>query len=103
VIRHVVLFRLAATDPVRREADVAEMRRRLEALVPVVPGVSDLVLRADLGVDDGHWDAVLVSHHATREDLASYAVDPRHREVIAFVSTVVTDRAVVDCDLETAG
>jgi heme-degrading monooxygenase HmoA len=99
VIRHVVLFRLAATDAEERARVAAEVRRRLEALVGVVQGLHDLQVRADLGEMDGHWDVALVTLHETRDDFAAYAADPRHREVIAYCDTVVSDRAVVDSDL----
>lgn len=99
MIRHVVVFRMAADDPEQRSRDAGEVRRRLEALVGVVPGVRELEVRPDLGVD-GHWDLALVTLHDTREDLAAYAADSRHREVIAFCDSVVAERAVVDSDLE---
>ena len=100
MIRHVVAFRLAADDPADRTRDAAEIRRRLESLVGVVPGLHDLEVRPDLGVE-GHWDLALVTHHDTLDDLAAYAGDPRHREVIAFCDTVVSAKAVVDSDLDT--
>jgi len=99
VIRHVVVFRMAADDPDQRSRDVAEVRGRLEALVGVVPGIKELVVRPDLGVE-GHWDLALVTLHDSREDLARYAAHPTHREVIAFCDSVVAERAVVDSDLE---
>jgi hypothetical protein len=100
VIRHVVLFRLGATDADQRAKDAAEVRRRLETLVGVVPGLNDLQVRPDLGVE-GHWDLALVTLHPTIEGLRAYATDPRHLEVLAFCDTVVADRAVVDSDLDT--
>jgi Stress responsive A/B Barrel Domain len=99
VIRHVVVFKLAADSPADRARDAAEIRRRLEALVGLVPGVRDLEARSDLGIE-GHWDVVLVTHHDTRDDLAAYGGDPRHREVVEYCDTVVAAKAVVDCDLE---
>ncbi|MGC4110435.1 MAG: Dabb family protein [Nocardioides sp.] len=99
MIRHVVVFRMAADNPEERSRDAAEVRHRLEALVGVVPGVRELVVRPDVGVD-GHWDLALVTSHDSREDLATYAADPRHREVIAFCDSVVAERAVVDSDLD---
>jgi hypothetical protein len=62
--------------------------------------VTDLRVAPDLGEIDGHWDLALVSHHPSREDLRHYATDPRHREVIAWVNRVVTERAVVDVQLD---
>lgn len=100
MIQHVVLFRFAATDDGQRDRDAAELRRRLEGLVGAVPGVDVLRVRSDLGDHDGHWDAVLLSEHPTREALQEYATDPRHLEVITWVDGVVSERAVVDVELD---
>jgi len=100
VIRHIVLFRQSATDAEQRRRDADQLRSRLEALVGVVPGVSDLRVASDLGEIEGHWDLALVSHHPSREALQQYATDPRHREVIAWVDGMVTERAVVDVLLD---
>ncbi|MFT3873575.1 MAG: Dabb family protein [Nocardioides sp.] len=99
MIRHIVLFRLAADDIAQRDRDAAELGARLEALVGVVPGVDDLQVRPDLGEVDGHWDVALVSHHQNRAALASYASDARHRAVIAWVDGVASARAVVDYEI----
>lgn len=100
MIRHIVLFRQSATDPEQRRRDADQLRDRLEGLVGVVPGVSDLRVGPDLGDVDGHWDLALVSHHASVDDLRQYATDPRHREVIAWVDGFITERAVVDVHLD---
>lgn len=99
MIQHIVVFRMAADDREQRERDAAEIRLRLEALVGVVPGIGRLTVRPDLGIA-GHWDLALVTLHDTREDLAAYSADPRHREVVAFCETVIADKVIVDSDLD---
>lgn len=94
-VRHVVLFRLLETDVRLRDDQVSRMRERLEGLVGVVPGLSALTLRPDLGAA-GHWDVALVSDHDSAQALADYQDHPAHREVVAWVSTLVAERAVVD-------
>jgi hypothetical protein len=89
---------MSAADVAQRARDAAEIRRRLESLVGIVPGVQELTVRPDVGVE-GHWDLALVTLHESREELAAYGADPRHQEVIAFCDTVVADKAVVDSDL----
>ena len=100
MIRHVVAFRLAATDPDRRKVDVAGMRDRLEPLARTVPDVLGLRVHADLGLVDSHWHAVLVSDHTDTAALAAYQVHPAHVAAVEWVNTVVADRAVVDFELD---
>lgn len=96
MIRHIVEFRLAATDPAQRANDADGIRARLGALVGVVPGLQRLEVHRDLGLIDTHWDVVLVSDHDDNAALEGYQAHPAHREVSAWISTVVTDRAVID-------
>lgn len=99
MVRHIVLFRMQATDPAQRASDIAAMKQRLEALRDVVPGVHRLEVAADLGAVADHWDAVLVSEHADATALGDYQANPTHREVVEWLNTVVADRAVVDYEL----
>ena len=99
MIRHIVLFTLAATDPAQRDADVAAMRERLGALVGVVPGLTAMSVSRDLGLVDDHWDVVLVSDHDDNAALEGYQAHPAHQEAGAFVRSVTTSRATVDYEL----
>ena len=99
MIRHIVEFTLRATDEVQRQADVEGMRERLTALLGVVAGVSSIEVSRDLGLVDGHWDVVLVTEHASNEELEAYQKHPAHQAVVAWISTVVSQRATVDYEL----
>jgi hypothetical protein len=96
MIRHVVQFRLLATDPAQRAQDAEGIRERLTALLGVVPGLRGLDVHRDLGLIDTHWDVILVSDHDDNAALEGYQAHPAHRDASAWISTVVTDRAVVD-------
>ncbi len=96
MIRHIVMFTLAATDRQQRQADVAQMQERLAALVGVVPGLHSISLQPDLGLIDGHWDVVLVSEHDDNAALEAYQAHPAHIEAGAFIRSVTGDRATVD-------
>ncbi len=96
MIRHIVEFRLAADDPQQQEADARGIRERLTSLLGVVPSVRSITVAPDLGIIGGHWDLVLVSEHDSNADLESYQAHPAHQEAVAWVSTVVSDRATVD-------
>jgi heme-degrading monooxygenase HmoA len=99
VIRHVVMFTLASRDDAQRAADVAEARRRLTALVGVVPGLRTISLERDLGRVDGHFDVVLVSDHDDEAALEAYQAHPAHVDASAFIRSVTDDRAGVDFEV----
>jgi len=96
MIRHVVLWKLAASDPEQKLRDVEGMRERLEPLVGVVPGLRSLAVGADTGWADGNWDVVLVSEHDDAAAVEGYQVHPAHVEAAGWVRTVVSERACVD-------
>jgi hypothetical protein len=96
MIRHIVAFRLASTDPTQRTLDARGIHNHLTALVGVVPTVRSIEVGQDLGFVHGHWDVVLVSVHDSNADLEAYQVHPEHVRAAAWVATVVNDRATVD-------
>jgi len=96
MIRHIVLFRLAAEDDAQRREDAAEIASRLEALHAQIAGIESIRVDRDLGLVEGHWDVALVSEHDDNAALEAYQVHPAHKEAAAFVASVVSDRAVVD-------
>lgn len=96
MIRHVVLWKLSATDPGERAAAAAGIRERLEALVGVVPGLARLAVLEDVGSTDGNWDVMLVSEHDDQAALDGYQTHPAHVEAAGWIKTVVSARACVD-------
>lgn len=96
MIRHIVLFRLAADDDAQRRDDAHGIAERLEALETQIPGIQSIRVDRDLGLVDGHWDVALVSEYDDNAALEAYQVHPAHKEAAAWIGTVVTDRAVVD-------
>lgn len=99
MIRHIVTFKLQATDATARAEAAATLRGALEPLAGVIPGVQSLEIGIDDGSVAGHWDAVLVSHHDSFEALAAYQVHPDHQAALAVVATVVSEKSVVDYEL----
>ena len=99
MIRHIVLFRLAATDDAQRRDDAHGIAERLEALETEIAGIQSIRVDRDLGLVDGHWDVALVSEHDDNSALEAYQVHPAHVEVATWIGTVISDRAVVDYSL----
>lgn len=96
MIRHIVLFRLAATDDAQRRDDAHGIAERLQALETQIAGIQSIRVDRDLGLVAGHWDVALVSEHDDNAALEAYQVHPAHKEAAAWIGSVVTDRAVVD-------
>ena len=95
MIRHIVTWRLAATDPAQREADAFGIKSRLEGLRGQL-AAERIDVGIDLGDTEGNWHVVLDSEFATREDLAAYQTHPAHLEAAGFIRTVVDARSCVD-------
>ena len=96
MIRHIVTFRVHATDPVERERALGRLRTELEALGDLIDDVDALHGGVDDGSVPGHWDAVLVSEHPDAAALARYQIHPEHVRVLSIVAELVVEKSVVD-------
>lgn len=96
MIRHIVMWTLAAEDAAQRQADAEGIKARLEAL----PGLGVEALRIEVGIDlgevPGNAHVVLDSDFASRAQLAAYQEHPEHVAVGAFIKSVVASRTCVD-------
>lgn len=98
MIRHIVTWKLAATDPEQRAADAAGMKAGLEALVGLIDGLSHLEVGSDVGLIDSNWDVVLVAEFDDNAALEGYQIHPDHIAIGQWVQSVVTEKATVDYD-----
>ncbi|WOF23595.1 Dabb family protein [Microbacterium betulae] len=98
-IRHIVLFQLAATDEATREEHAAEAKRRLEALVGVVPDLLDLTVSRNVAYEGSNFDIVLESHFPDVAALEAYQVHPAHVETASFIGTIRSGRAAIDFEV----
>ncbi len=96
MIRHTVMWKLAATEPSERTSSVESIRGALEALRGEIPGMAALTVSADLGDSDGNFDVILVTDHDSVEALEVYQKHPAHLEAAAVVKAHVSARACVD-------
>ena len=99
MVRHVILWQFQdAMDKEERAAASERIRRELEALVGVVPGlISAFVGTAPL--DTSNADLFLDSRLESREALAAYAVHPAHVRAATFVRSVVKSRICMDFEV----
>ena len=91
MITHIVFWQLKEEN---KEENALEIKRRIEALVGVIPGL----IEANVGcnVNGGEYDMALVSRHESMEALHLYDKHPEHEKVRAFVRSVVEKRTAVD-------
>ncbi|MEJ6488744.1 Dabb family protein [Leucobacter sp. USCH14] len=102
MIRHIVTFQFAATDPEGRAAAANRLRAALEPLANSIPGVQSLEVGIDDGGISGHWDAALVSVHDSAEALAAYQSHPEHLAALAVIAELTARKSVVDFELGSA-
>ena len=96
MIRHIVMWKLSATEPAERVSVTQEITRLLEGLLGVVPGMTSLKVTSDLGNDSTNFDLVLVSEHESPEALQGYQEHPAHRAAAQWIRANVSNRASVD-------
>ena len=96
MIRHIVMWKLSATDPAERESVTQEIVRLLEGLLGVVPGMTSLDVTTDLGDTAANFDLVLVSEHESPEAVRVYQEHPAHQAAAQWIRANVSDRASVD-------
>lgn len=99
MIKHIVMWRLAADDSVQRDADAETVRAALEPLVGQIPGLLSLTVGRNVVSTEHHWDVVLEAEYPTLADLDAYQVHPAHVAAAAVVREVVSVRAVVDYEV----
>ncbi len=100
MIVHIVFWRLHETANGRSKRENAlEMKRRFEAMRPLMPGL----LRLDFGIDfsgtEQSSDVALYTEFESREALDAYQVHPAHTEAAAFIAGVRIERRVVDYEM----
>lgn len=95
-LRHIVAWTFAGDDAGTRAAHAAEVARRLEGLVGVVPSIGTLTVGGNCVGIDGNWDAAVVIDFADEQALRDYLVHPAHEEVAAYIGSVRTARVAVD-------
>ena len=97
MIVHIVFWRLHDSANGRsKQENAVEIKRRFEALRPLMPGL----LRLDFGIDFAGTEqsshVALYTEFESRAALDAYQVHPAHKEVAAFVADLRSERRVVD-------
>ena len=73
-----------------------EMAKRLNALKDQIDEIVAINSGVNFNESDAAFDIALYSEFKSREDLDAYQVHPAHQEVVKYVRSVTTNKAVVD-------
>lgn len=95
MITHIVFWKLIDDEQHNAEENAARIKRELEALVGVVPGL----LSAQVGQamnPAGEYDLCLLSTFEDAASLKAYRTNPDHVKVADFVHTAVSARTALD-------
>lgn len=94
MLKHILLFKIK--DSPDKAANAAELKKRLDALVGVIPQIKAFDVGVNTGKSPRAWDVSLYSEFKNFEELFIYQDHPAHLKVVEFVNAVCEDRHVVD-------
>ena len=96
MIRHIVSWKLTATDPGKKSAAFDELAQAFGPLPALIPQIKTLHLGRDLGETSTNADVVLVMDFEGTKELAEYQGHPEHQPVKEIVRRLTGDRMAVD-------
>ena len=99
MIRHMVSWKLKATEEEARAQAAAEIAEALEGLIPVIPEIIALSVSRDVSGQENNHDVVLVADFGSFDDLEEYQVHPAHIRAIGVIGARVSARACVDIEV----
>jgi heme-degrading monooxygenase HmoA len=96
MIKHIVTWKLKATDESAKAEAYTAMAGALLPLASSVPSVLSLTVARNAAYPDTNWDVVLVAEYASFDDLEAYQVHPEHKAAGMIVRAHVAERASID-------
>lgn len=98
MIRHVVAWQLAETDPAIKRDQAQKIATDLVALKSEIPEIIAISAGPE-ALYDANWDVALVADFANQADLETYQQHPAHQAIVGFVRSVVSGRVAVDFEV----
>ncbi len=100
MIKHIVMFKLKATEGMTEYENALEAKKRFDK---VIEGV-DTLKRGELVINspeapDSNYTVALICEFDDIEGLNAYQIHPVHKEFGAFIAGVKSDRACIDYEL----
>ncbi len=99
MIRHVVIWKMAAADADIRAEHAAEVVRLLRGLETAVPVIRSLSVGTNVAVPEANADVSLVMDVDDLDALEAYQTHPAHQEVAAYIRSVAGGRMAVDFEV----
>ena len=100
MIRHVVMWKFKAeAEGKTREENMAIVRERLYALLPVIPELKKLEIGCDVSHTEMSMDLMLLTEFDSLADMKIYAEHPEHLKVSSYVRKVIETRVVLDAEI----
>ena len=100
MIRHVVMWKFKdAAEGKTREENMAIVRDRLYALLPVIPQLKRMEIGFDISHTDMSMDLMLLTEFDSVADMKIYAEHPEHKKVSVYVRKVIESRVVLDAEI----
>ncbi|NTW48423.1 MAG: Dabb family protein [Chlorobiales bacterium] len=97
MIKHLVFWKLKETaEGSDKAGNGAKIKRMIEALAPLIPGVICLEVGFNFTQSDTASDVALYSEFESKDALETYQKHPEHIKVAEFVRQVTLERRVVD-------
>ncbi|MBE0495337.1 MAG: Dabb family protein [Campylobacterales bacterium] len=92
MIKHIVFFKLEDNSPTNKEV----VKARIMSMQDKIPYLSHMEVGVNFSPEERAFDLALITDFYTKEDLARYAIDPVHVEVVTFLKSINTQTKVVD-------
>lgn len=95
-LRHIVSWKLNGETLAERDEQAAQIAAALEALRDQIPEIRELNVHRNELHDGANFDVTLIADFKNAEDLATYAVHPKHLPVVDMVKGMAAERVAVD-------
>lgn len=100
MIKHVVMWKFKeSADGRSAQENMRIAAARLYALRGVIGELKSMKIYTDISHTDMSMDMMLDTEFDTVEDMKSYAVNPEHKKVSAFIRSVIESRVVLDSEM----
>lgn len=99
MIRHIVSWKLSATDEPGRASAAAEITAALSALPQSIAEIRSLTVGRNIAHPDKNFDLVLIVDVDSLDDLGAYQVHPAHISAGGVIGPRVSARACVDFEV----
>jgi quinol monooxygenase YgiN len=97
MIRHEVMFKFKGSPSVSE--NIAEMKRALEKLAHLVPGMLTLDIYTDVNESPNNYHLLLIADYDDQAALDAYEIHPEHQEAVKVTARIADSVAIVNYTL----